>query len=242
VAIRKAAKPKSTPAGARPATVMAPMTCGIKVPRSPHAPLHSMRKRRVAVVLEGVAMSFIYQKPARLAHCAPLRDGCRNRRRPGWALGRVVVGIANIGNGSRTAVHLVKILITSASGGCRSPLGTAAKQVRAPRRHHSRPLLASVCPLPTVGSGLAGRGPPLGASKRAAPGWGNISDRRSHRAWPGAPSRFDPIRQPGVSQKKPRHDWPALTPVVLTRKILLSLMSLTLQKIRPARHWTGAYS
>ena len=39
--MKKAPKPTSTPAGARPATVMAPITCGMKVPRSPQAPASS---------------------------------------------------------------------------------------------------------------------------------------------------------------------------------------------------------
>jgi hypothetical protein len=57
VAIRNAAKPNSTPAGARPATVIAPMTCGMNVPRSPHAPLHSKRKQRRGGGAESSAIS-----------------------------------------------------------------------------------------------------------------------------------------------------------------------------------------
>ena len=57
---RKAEKPNSTRAGASPATVIAPMTCGMNVPRSPHAPLHSKRKRRFGGVAESSTISFKY--------------------------------------------------------------------------------------------------------------------------------------------------------------------------------------
>ena len=81
VAIGKAAKPNSTPAGARPATVVAPATCGMKVPRSPHAPLHSKRKRRVGGVAVGSTMRFSYQKrtPFPIERCFGTRNDPRRR-------------------------------------------------------------------------------------------------------------------------------------------------------------------
>jgi hypothetical protein len=48
--------------GARPATVIASITCGMKVPRSPHAPLHSEKSCRAGGVAVGSAMRFSCQK------------------------------------------------------------------------------------------------------------------------------------------------------------------------------------
>src|SRR5215469_18271941 len=51
------------------------MTCGTNVPRSPHAPLHSKRNRRVGVLAEGSAIGPSLPEastPAYAPHVAPI--------------------------------------------------------------------------------------------------------------------------------------------------------------------------
>ena len=58
-------KPNSTPAGASPATVMAPTTGGMTVPRSPHAPAHSPTKRARGEAGAGGGCSMLIPYPIR---------------------------------------------------------------------------------------------------------------------------------------------------------------------------------
>ncbi len=70
--MKNAPKPTRMPAGARPAIVMAPITCGMNVPRSPQAPASSegsVRQRHARLALPGSRRGFAWLMAAARLSC-----------------------------------------------------------------------------------------------------------------------------------------------------------------------------